>query len=829
METPSGNHDVIKRLKEFFKYHLFYTEAKDQYTATSLNQYNSLALTVKDQLVRGWLNTQQSYHRADAKRVYYLSLEFLMGRMLGNNLINLGLLNESSQALRELGYELEDLQEVEWDAGLGNGGLGRLAACLLDSMATMELPAYGYGIRYEFGIFSQNIRDGYQVETPDNWLRYGNVWEVPRPDRIALVKFYGRVLQYVDENKSFRSEWVDTEDVMAMAYDFPVPGYGKDTVNNLRLWAAKSTREFNLEYFNHGDYVRAVEDKQRSEVISKVLYPNDNAFEGKELRLKQEYFFVAATLQDIIRRYLTAHEDFDCFADKVAIQLNDTHPSIAVAELMRVLIDGYGLTWETAWDITVRTFGFTNHTVLPEALEKWPVSLLEKVLPRHLLIIYEINRRFLEEVNRWFPGEGERLSRMSLIEEGEEQRIRMAHLAIVGSHAVNGVSALHTRILTKEIFKDFYEMFPERFHNVTNGITQRRWLQLCNPGLAELISRNIGEGWVTDLEQLQNLRSLAQDKAFQEQWHEVKIANKRDLAETIWKSTGAQVDPESIFDCHVKRIHEYKRQLLNVLHVISLYNWIKSDPGAAFVPRTVLFAGKAAPGYLMAKLTIKLIHAVGDIVNHDRDVGDRLKVVFLPNYGVSLAERIIPAADVSEQISTAGTEASGTGNMKFALNGALTVGTLDGANVEICEEVGEENIFIFGLTPEGVIETRKSGYDPSRVCQDAPELQKIIEMIGGGYFCIANPDLFQPIVHSLFGQGDPYLVLADFESYVRCQERVASAYLDSRGWDRKSILNVAAMGKFSSDRTTSEYAERIWNVKPVSVELSDPGIELPRL
>ncbi|HWP56713.1 MAG TPA: glycogen/starch/alpha-glucan phosphorylase [Candidatus Acidoferrales bacterium] len=825
---PPGNSALRERLKELFRYHLLHTEAKDQYTATRLNQYRSAALTVRDVLVRRWLETQQTYHRSDSKCVCYLSLEFLLGRMLGNNLINLGLFDEETRALRELGYRLEDLQEMEWDAGLGNGGLGRLAACLLDSLATKEFPAYGYGIRYEFGIFSQRIHQGYQIEIADNWLRYGSVWEVPRPDRIFLVQFYGTALQYNDEQGRLRYEWVGTDDVVAMAYDYSVPGYGNRTVNNLRLWSAKSTREFDLEYFNDGDYVRAVENKDRSELISKVLYPNDLRYQGKELRLKQEYFFVSATLQDIIRRHLADRGELDGLADRVAIQLNDTHPSIAVAELMRLLLDRYGLSWERAWEITVKTFSYTNHTVLPEACEKWPVGLLERLLPRHLLIIYEINRRFLEEVSRRFPGDTDRLRRMSLVEEGEEKRIRMAHLALVGSHAVNGVSALHSRILAQENFRDFYDMYPERFYNVTNGITQRRWLLLCNPGLAELISRAIGARWITELEHLKNLRPLADDGAFQAEWHRVKAANKARLADEIWKMIGVRVNLDSLFDCQVKRIHEYKRQLLNILHAVYLYNRIKAGPAEPFVPRTILFAGKAAPGYAMAKLIVKLIHAVAEVVNRDAEVGDRLKIVFLPNYGVSLAEKIIPGADLSEQISTAGTEASGTGNMKLALNGALTIGTLDGANIEIMEEVGAENIFIFGLTAEQIAASRRTGYEPARIYETTPDLKRVIDMIAGGYFAPAEPDLFKPLVASLLGE-DPYRVLADFASYARCQEEVSLAYLDRRAWLRKSILNVAGMGKFSSDRTAAEYARLIWQVEPVPVPLRQEGPDLPGL
>src|SRR2546426_711021 len=670
-------------------------------------------------------------------------------------------------------------------------------------MATMQLPAYGYGIRYEYGIFFQHIREGIQVETPDNWLRYGNVWEIPRPERLYPVKFYGRVAQFVDEHQATRSEWIETEDVMAMAYDTPVPGYANSTANTLRLWAAKSTRDFDLDYFNHGDYVRAVEDKDKTETISKVLYPNDNVSAGKELRLRQDYLCVSAMLQDILLQYQKAHDTFDFLPAKVAIQLNDTHPSLAVPELMRLFIDQHGLSWEKAWGLTTQTFAYTNHTVLPEALEHWPVSLLERVVPRVLRIIYDINQRFLGEVARHFPRNVERLGRMSLIEEGEEKRVRMAHVAIVGSHSVNGVSDLHTKILKEELFHDFFEMYPERFNSKTNGITQRRWLLLCNPRLSRLITGRLGEGWVTDLEQLKGLVPLAEDAAFRARWRQVKAANKRNLAAVILKTTGIEVRLDSIFDCQVKRMHEYKRQLLNVLHVIHLYNSIKA--GNSIVPRTVVFAGKAAPGYFMAKLVIRLIHGVAERVNHDPDAGDLFKGILISNYGVSFAEKIIPAADLSEQISIAGSEASGTGNMKFALNGALIIGTLDGANVEILEQVGEENIFIFGMTAGEGGEGERRGYQPRQYYEGVPELRKIIDMIGGGYFSAAQLGLFEPVVDSLLRAEDPYMVLADFASYVDCQKRAALAYLDPEGWSRKSILNVAHMGRFSSDRTVAEY------------------------
>jgi starch phosphorylase len=829
--TPSNNPWLgldAESLKLDFVHNLEFALAKDEYSATPLDMYHSLALTVRDRLFERWIETQQGYYRRPFKRVYYLSLEFLIGRTLGNAVLNLGLEEPLREALQDLGYRMEDLAEQEADAGLGNGGLGRLAACFLDSMATLALPAYGYGIRYEYGIFFQRIRDGAQVETPDSWLRYGNPWEVERPEYLYPVSFYGRVHSWTDEQGCLRFDWRDTRQVMAMAYDTPVPGYRNDTVNNLRLWAAKSTREFDLEYFNHGDYERAVADKAQSETISKVLYPNDNVFEGRELRLKQEYFFVSATLQDILRRYRktggkNGNGRYADFADQVAIQLNDTHPAIGIPELVRLLVDQEALPWERAWEITVSTFGYTNHTILPEALERWPVGLLDRVLPRHLQIVYEINRRFLEEVGARFPGDPERLARMSIIEEEPEKAVRMAHLAIVGSHSVNGVSALHTRILREELFRDFHELWPERFNNKTNGISPRRWLAHCNPGQSALIGGAIGEDWVTGLERLSRLAPLADDPPFRRRWREVKLRNKERLAELIRRENGVEVDPGSMFDCQVKRIHEYKRQLLNVLRVVVLYQRLRADPEAEAAPRTVIFAGKAAPGYAMAKRVIRLIHAVAEAVNGDPLVGPRLKVVFLANYGVSLAERIVPAADLSEQISTVGTEASGTGNMKFALNGALTIGTLDGANVEIREEVGEENFFLFGLTAEEVAERRRGGYRPRDLYEADPRLRAALDAVAGGAFSPGQADLFAPIVSSLLDQGDFYLLLADFDAYLAAQERVDRLWRDPQAWARMSIRNVAAMGKFSSDRTIRQYAEEVWGVKPVPLKRRNPA------
>ena len=803
-------------LQRSFLRHLQYTLVKDKYSATKADLYLALAYAVRDVLVERWLDTQQSYYINDAKRVYYISMEFLMGRTLGNSLINLGIMEEWQTALTQMGIDVEELQEKEWDAGLGNGGLGRLAACFLDSMATMSLPAYGYGIRYEFGMFFQKIIDGAQSEFPDNWLRYGNPWEFDRQEHLHQIKFGGRVVDYVDQDGARRCQWVDTSDVMALAYDFPVPGYGNDTVNTMRLWSAKSTRDFELGSFNQGNYIGAVESKMRTENISKVLYPADHMAEGKELRLRQEYFLSSATVKDIFYRFDKKHDDLKRLPEKVAIQLNDTHPTLAIPELIRILLDEKQLSWEDAWQIAVNTFAYTNHTVLPEALETWPVQTLEKILPRHLQIIYGINQAFIGQIAERFPGDSDRLRRMSIIGEEGEKHVRMAHLAIVGSHSVNGVSALHSGILKNDLFRDFYQLWPERFNNKTNGITQRRWLKYCNRWLADLISSRIGQGWVTDLDQLKKLIPLADDRDFQQQWIEIKHANKRRLADYIYNQNGIRVSPDSLFDCHTKRIHEYKRQLLNVLHVITRYNRIKANPGARFAPRTVIFGGKAAPSYFMAKLIINLINAVGKVVNNDPDLNGLLKVVFLGNYNVSLAEMIFPASDLSEQISTAGTEASGTGNMKYSLNGALTIGTLDGANIEIMEEVGRDNIFIFGLTADQVSGLKKAGYRPMDYYYRNPELKLALDMIGNGSFSPGQPDLFKPIVETLLGL-DHYLLLADYASYIATQDEVDKLYQQPYEWARTSILNTAGMGKFSSDRTIAEYAREIWGIRPETI------------
>ncbi|NTW98561.1 MAG: glycogen/starch/alpha-glucan phosphorylase [Geobacteraceae bacterium] len=803
-------------LQRSFLRHLQYTLVKDKYTATKADLYHALAYAVRDVLVNRWFDTQQSYYINDAKRVYYMSMEFLMGRTLGNSLINLGIMEEWQNALKQMGIDVEDLQEEEWDAGLGNGGLGRLAACFLDSMATMSLPAYGYGIRYEYGMFYQKIINGEQAEFPDNWLRYGNPWEFDRQEHLHQIKFHGRVDRYQDERGETRYSWVDTTDVMALAYDFPVPGYGNETVNTMRLWSAKSTRDFELGSFNQGNYIGAVESKMRTENISKVLYPADHMAEGKELRLRQEYFLSSATVQDIFYRFEKKHKDLSMLPEKVAIQLNDTHPTLAIPELLRILLDEKRLGWDEAWNIALNTFAYTNHTVLPEALEKWPVEMMERILPRHLQIIYRINELFIQQVIARFPGDNDRLQRMSIIGENGERCVRMAHLAIVGSHSINGVSALHSKILKDDLFHDFYQLWPERFNNKTNGITQRRWLKYSNRWLADLISSRIGDDWVTNLDELKKLIPLAEDPGFQQQWIEVKRANKVRLTDYIRAHNGIDVSPDSMFDCQTKRIHEYKRQLLNVLHVITRYNRIKANPGGNYAPRTVIFGGKAAPSYYMAKLIINLINSVGSAVNSDPAVNNLLKVVFLGNYNVSLAEMVFPASDLSEQISTAGTEASGTGNMKYSLNGALTVGTLDGANIEIMEEVGRDNIFIFGLTAGQVTGLKKAGYQPYDYYFHNPELKQAIDMIGNGSFSAQNPALFKPIVDTLLGL-DHYLLLADYSSYIACQDEVDKLYLQPFEWARTSILNTASMGKFSSDRTIAEYAREIWDIKPETI------------
>jgi starch phosphorylase len=747
-------------------------------------------------------------------------MEFLMGRLLGDSLMNLNLTEASDDAMRELGLDMEEVIDQEHDAGLGNGGLGRLAACYLDSMATLKLPAIGYGIRYDFGIFNQRIVNGFQHESPEQWLRSTNPWEVERAEYKVPVKFYGRTERYRDKSGKECVNWVDTEDAIAMPYDIPIPGYSVNNVNTLRLWSARSADEFNLQYFNSGDYIGACHDKFTSENISKILYPNDNNVSGKELRLKQQFFFSSASLQDIIRRYLRSNDGFKAFPDKVSIQLNDTHPAIAIAELMRLFIDEHGLTWDEAWGIAQKTFAYTNHTLMPEALEKWSVGLMQHLLPRHMEIIYDINAHFLRQVAYKFPGDLDRLSRMSLIEEGDDKQVRMAYLAIVASHSINGVSALHSELLSTGLVKDFYELWPEKFNNKTNGITQRRWLYKSNPTLRDLITSKIGSGWVTDLYQLKKLEKFADDKEFRKDWSKAKLAAKNAFVDKIYKWDGIKIDPNTMFDVQIKRIHEYKRQLMNALHCIALYNRIKSGDTKNFVPRTVMFAGKAAPGYYLAKLIIKFINNIAGIINNDPATDGLLKVHFLPNYRVSMAEYIIPASDLSEQISTAGTEASGTGNMKFALNGALTIGTMDGANVEMHEEIGDDNIFIFGLRTNEVDELRAKGYNPWDYYNSYEPLKQVMDLISSGYFSPEDPAMFNPIYDTLLGYGgDRYMVMADFEPFVKCQDAVAKCYSNQDLWTKKSILNVARMGKFSSDRSIKEYADGIWNVKPTDVKL----------
>ena len=799
-------------LKLWFKHHLKYTLVDDKFSATKMDHFISLALSVRDHLVDKWLQTQQSYYDKDVKRVYYLSMEFLIGRLMTNNLINLGIYDEYKMALKEMGHVIHELEESEVEAGLGNGGLGRLAACFLDSIASLGIPGYGYGIRYEFGIFYQKIIQGYQVEKADNWLRVGNPWEIPRPRSLFPVKFYGHVESTQNSQGEKVHTWVDTQNVMAMAYDIPIPGYKNDTVNNLRLWSARSSRELELEYFQSGDYFQAVQNKHESEIISKVLYPSDHNQSGKELRFKQEYFFVSASLSDIVRRYKKKHKTFDEFSNKVSIQLNDTHPALSIAELMRILIDIEKLPWTKAWKITVNTFAFTNHTILPEAMEKWSIELFSRVLPRHLDIIFQINQDFMDQVQERYPGDLDKMNRMSLIEENHTKYIRMANLSIIGSHSTNGVAKLHSSILREKVFSDFHEMFPDRFNNKTNGITPRRWLKGCNPKLSNLITEYIGDSWVQDLSQLKKLKEHIDNPQLIARWKEIKNNNKKHLAKYIHETLNIEIDPNSLFETQVKRIHEYKRQVLSVLHAITLYNRMRKNPESIKTPRTIMFSGKAAPGYAMAKLIIKFINCVADTVNTDHSLQRKLKVIFLPNYSVTLAEKIIPAADLSVQISTAGMEASGTGNMKLSLNGALTVGTLDGANIEIMEEVGKENIYIFGLNADEVVEKKQSGYLPREIYKQNPELREVLDMIQKGYFFGQQPNLFQPILENLLDHGDPYMVLADFQSFCDTQEIIGNTYLDTDAWTRKAIINVSRMGKFSSDRSIKEYAEDIWDI-----------------
>lgn len=810
----------IETLRRALADNLFYLQGKFPLIASRHDCYMALAYTIRDRLLQRWLNTAQTYLSDDNKVVCYLSAEFLVGPHLGNNLVNLGLYEQVKQAVTDSGLDLEELIQIEEEPGLGNGGLGRLAACYMDSLATLEIPAIGYGIRYEFGIFDQEIRDGWQVEITDKWLQYGNPWELARPEAAVQVELGGHTESYKDNQDQYRVRWVPGHLIKGIPYDTPILGYKVNTANTMRLWRAEAADSFNFQRFNVGDYYGAVNEKVASENLTKVLYPNDEQLQGKELRLTQQFFFVSCSLQDMIRLHLAEQPSLDNFHEHFAIQLNDTHPAISVAELMRLLVDKHFFDWDKAWNITQKSLGYTNHTLLPEALEKWPLSLFGSLLPRHLEIIYEINQRFLDEVRIRYPGDGDKLARLSLIDESGEKYVRMAHLACVGSHAINGVAALHSELLKETILKDFYELWPEKFSNKTNGVTPRRWLLLSNPRLSQLITEKIGENWVKNLYELKQLEFFAEDSHFQARWQDIKKAIKQDLAAYIKLNNNLVVDPDSLFDVQVKRIHEYKRQHLSVLHIISLYLRLKNNPNLEIPPRTFIFGGKAAPGYVMAKLIIKLINAVAEVVNRDPAIGDRLKVVFLNNYNVKLGQRVYPAADLSEQISTAGKEASGTGNMKFSMNGALTIGTLDGANVEIRQEVGSENFFLFGLTTPEVAQLQATGYHPWDYYQGNADLKGVIDLINSGFFAHGDTELFRPLTENLLHQ-DPYFLLADYQSYLDCQEKVSQAYQDPQHWTKMAILNVARMGKFSSDRSIREYCQEIWNIESVQIELQD--------
>lgn len=820
---PLGNDPA--ELQRSIRARLIHTVGRDPEFATPRDWLHAVAYAARDRLIERRLFTRRHFNECNSKRVYYLSLEFLIGRMLINGLLNMGFLDEAQEALDELGVNLDLIAELEPDAALGNGGLGRLAACIMDSLASQCMPGYAYGIRYEFGMFRQEINNGQQIEHPDNWLRFGNPWEFQRPEHNYAVHFYGHLSSHTNEQGQVKHFWENSEEVIAQACDYPIPGYGSLNANNLRLWTARASRDFDLEYFNEGDYIRAVETKSETETISKVLYPNDATAIGRELRLKQEYFFVSASLQDIVARYLRRGYRIENLPDKTAIQLNDTHPAIAIPELMRLLMDEHGLDWDTAWGITEKTFSYTNHTLMPEALEVWPVSLMEKVLPRHMQIIYDINFKFLECVRHNYPGENELLQRVSLIDESHDRKVRMAYLSVVGSHKVNGVAALHTELLKDHLFSDFYRLLPEKFVNVTNGITPRLWLNQANRPLAKLINSRIGNNWVKHLDDLRRLEQDIDDQAFMQEYHQVKQANKKRLAKLIQRETGVQINIDAMFDIQIKRIHEYKRQLLNLLHCITLYNQIREGRAEDRAPRVVMFAGKAAPSYTTAKLIIRLINDVADTVNNDPRIGDKLKVVFFPNYDVSNATILIPAADLSEQISTAGTEASGTGNMKLALNGAMTIGTLDGANIEIREEVGAENFFIFGMNTDEVTELRQRGYRPRDYYESNMELKQVLDMIANGFFNFGDPDRYKGLVENLLNV-DHYLLLADYESYINVQKEVDELYKDQEQWTRKTLLNTARMGKFSIDRTVSEYAEKIWDVAPQCITREVMNIEV---
>ena len=803
----------VEGLKEDFAWHLRYTVAKSEENATDRDHYTAFANAVRDRIVERWINTQEVYHKENTRRVYYLSLEFLMGRLLGNNVINLKADQDCREALKDYGIDWNDLRDFETDAGLGNGGLGRLAACYLDSMATLELAGMGYGLRYDYGIFRQKIVNGNQVEEPDRWLKDGYPWEMPRPEYAQHVHFGGHVeCATIKGRQQWR--WVPAETVQGIPYDLPIVGY-RNVVNSLRLWSAKAADDFDLDHFNKGDYVNAVETKVLAENLTKVLYPNDNTMAGKELRLRQQYFFVSCSLRDILRRYLQDNKGWDALPDKVFIHLNETHPALVIPDLMRILIDEEGLDWDKAWDLTRRSVGYTNHTILPEALEKWPVAMMERLLPRHLQIIYEINGRFLQQISSLYPGDVKRLQRMSLIDENGERYVRMANMCLVASSSVNGVAELHTQILKDSLFHDFYELWPNKFFNVTNGITPRRWLLKANPPLAQLITESIGDSWITHLDELKKLEKFTNDKNFLDALKKIKVSNKGILSNYVMKNLGVKLDPEAIFDVQVKRLHEYKRQLLLVLYIIIFYNRLINDPTFDPQPRCFIFAAKAAPGYYMAKLIIRLIHGVAGVVNANPKTRGKLSVVFLPDYRVSLAEKIMPAAEVSEQISLAGMEASGTGNMKFMMNGALTLGTFDGANVEINQEVGDENMFLFGMRTEDVAKKRP-GYVSKDYYNKDPEIKMALDMIKANVFSLLEPGLFAPIIRSLLDYNDYYMLLADLKSYIEAQDRVDATYRNAKKWNTMSLINIARSGRFSSDRAILEYAKDIWHISPVS-------------
>lgn len=810
----------IETLRRAMADNLQYIQGRFPSGASKNDLYMALAYTVRDRLLRRWLATQKLYQQPETRIVGYLSAEYLVGPHLGNNLSNLGIYDRVRQAVEASGLNLEELIEQEEEPGLGNGGLGRLAACFMDSLSSLEIPAIGYGIRYEYGIFDQEIRDGWQVEITDKWLRYGNPWEIARPESAAAVKFGGHTESYLDNQNQYRVRWVPHVSVIGIPYDTPILGYQVNMANTMRLWKAEAPESFDFAAFNKGDYYGAVAAKVMSENITKVLYPNDEQLQGKELRLQQQYFFVSCSLQDMIRLHLLSGRSLETFHEKFAVQLNDTHPSIAVAELMRLLIDEHQLEWDQAWQITQNTLSYTNHTLLPEALEKWPLGLFGNLLPRHLEIIYEINARFLNQVRIQFPNDLDRMRRMSIIDENGDRYVRMAHLASVGGHAINGVAELHSALLKQTTLHDFYEMFPEKFQNVTNGVTPRRWMVLNNPRLTQLISGQIGTRWITHLEDLRQLEPFAEDAGFRQEWRSIKRAIKQDLAAEILRKTGIALDPDSLFDIQVKRIHEYKRQHLNVLHIITLYHRLKQNPDLDIQPRSFIFGGKAAPGYFMAKLIIKLINSVAEVVNRDPDMRDRLKVAFMPDYNVTNSRNVYPAADLSEQISTAGLEASGTGNMKFSMNGALTIGTLDGANIEIRQEAGPENFFLFGLTADQVATLKAQGYRPMDYYNSNPELKAVLDLIDSGHFARGDANLFRPLTNAL-KQHDPFMLLADYQAYIDCQTQVSAAYRDVEHWTRMSILNTARMGKFSSDRSIRDYSQQIWQVSPVQIELSD--------